>query len=77
MIEHPHHEDEFVLLAGNIWRFVAGRAGHNIMVSPSFELSPSRAAPPLFNGNYRMTAYLYFAVFSKATSMAATVCVGY
>ena len=43
------------------------------MVSPFFELPPSGAAQlPLFNG---MTAFLCFAVFSKATSMASTTTV--
>ena len=43
-----------------------------MMVSPFFEFPPSGAAQlPLFNG---MAAYpsLYFAVFSKATSMTVT-----
>ena len=73
MTEHPHHDDEFVLFAGNIGCNVAGRAGHSFMVSPFFELPPSGAAQlPLFNG---MTAFLCFAVFSKATSMASTTTV--
>ena len=70
MIEHPHHDDEFVLFASNLGRFVPGLQGHHIMEWPLFEHPASGSAPlPLFNG---MTAYLYFAVFSKATSIAAT-----
>ena len=60
MIEQPHHDDECVLLAGNLGRSVPGRAVHNIMVSPFFEI-PQKGATPLllFNG---MAAYLYFTV---------------
>ena len=44
------------------------------MESPFFELAASGSAPlPFFNG---MSAYLYFTVFSKATSLAATAVPG-
>ena len=44
------------------------------MESPFFELPASGSAPlPLFNA---MTTYLYFAVFSKATSITATAVPG-
>ena len=74
MIEHLHHDDYLHNFAGNLGRFVPGRQGHNIMESPFFELAASGSAPlPFFNG---MPAYLYFAVFSKATSLAATAVPG-
>ena len=63
MIEHPHHDDECVLFAGNRGRFVPGRPEHNITEPPFFELPASGSAPPpLFKG---MAAYLYLTVFSK------------
>ena len=44
------------------------------MVSPFFELQPTGAAQlPLFNA---MSAYLYFEIFSRTTSMAATAMPG-
>ena len=44
------------------------------MESPFFELQVGGSAQlPWFNG---MTAYLYFAVFSKASSIAATAVPG-
>ena len=75
MIDHPHHDDAFVYaIAGNLGRFVPGLQEHNIMESPFFELPASGSAPlPLFNA---MTTYLYFAVFSKATSIAGTAVPG-
>ena len=73
MIGHLHHDDEFVLFAGNFGRFVPDRQGHNIVESPFFELAASGSALPLFNG---MSSYLYITVFSKATSLAATAVPG-
>ena len=70
IIEHPRHDDQFA----NLGCFVPGRRRHNIMESLFFELQANGSVPvPLFNGT---TAYLYFAVFSKATSLAVTTVLG-
>ena len=63
-----------MLIAGNLGRMVPGRQGHNIMETPFFALPLAGEQPlPLFNG---MSAYLYFEIFSKAPSLAATTVPG-
>jgi hypothetical protein len=66
-----------VLFAGQLGRFVVGHSGHNchnIMKKLFFSFAgPNQAPLPLFNA---MSAYLYFEIFGKLTSMAVTTLPG-
>ena len=74
LVNPDFSRDNSVLFSGNLGRFVPGHSGHNLMQRPFFTYDgPEGQKLPLFNA---MTAYLYFEIFGKVTSMAATALPG-
>jgi hypothetical protein len=65
-----------VVFASQLGRFVVGHSGHNIMKRPFFSFAgPNQAPLPSFNA-IMMSAYFYFEIFGKLTTMAATTLPG-